>query len=221
MVTTPRPHDNTAYRYDGAVPRHADHGQRRAQLAEALWTIAERDGLAAATVRGVAAEAGVSVGLVQHYFATKDEMLLFALRWIGESLGRRLIDRVGALPEPRDPYQVVRIVLTERLPRQPRDRIHAQALIAWLARPEADPAVTEYLRAGTTLQFDYLAAQLEQARRDGQVAAEVDPRLAAESLLALTDGLISHVLQGLHSEEHAARVLTHHLRVLFGRPAGP
>lgn len=200
------------------VPRHADHDQRRTQIAQALWAIAERDGLGAATVRRVAGAAGVSVGLVQHYFSSKDEMLLFALRWVGDDLGQRLIARVRALPEPRDPYEVVLTVLTERLPRQPRDRIYVQALITWLGRSEANPELVRYLQAGTEWLRDYLAAQIDDARRAGRIAADVDSRLAAESLLALTDGLISHVLQGLHTTEHATEVLTHHLRVLFHRP---
>src|SRR5262249_9229085 len=121
------------------VPRHADPSQRRAHIAEALWTIAERDGFAAATVRRVATEAGVSVGLVQHYSSTKDEMLLFALRWVGDDFSQRLIATVGALPEPRDPYEVVRTVLVQRLPQRPRDRVHAQALISWLSRAVDNP----------------------------------------------------------------------------------
>src|SRR5262249_10546040 len=79
------------------VPKQVDHAERRGRIAEALWTVAERDGIAAATVRHVAAEAGVSVGMVQHYFSTKDEMLLFALRWVGEDFGAQITARVGAL----------------------------------------------------------------------------------------------------------------------------
>jgi AcrR family transcriptional regulator len=36
-------------------------------------------GLEAVSLRDVAAQAGVSMGAVQHYFASKDQMLLFAL----------------------------------------------------------------------------------------------------------------------------------------------
>ncbi|MBO0881627.1 MAG: TetR family transcriptional regulator, partial [Mycobacterium sp.] len=92
--------------------KQVDHEQRRAVIAAALWRIASRDGLAATTVRQVATEAGVSVGQVQHYFTTKDEMLLFALRRVGDDLADRLTEKITALPEPYDPYQVVRLMLT-------------------------------------------------------------------------------------------------------------
>lgn len=191
------------------MPKQVDHEQRRALLADALWRIAERDGLAAATVRHVAAEAGVSVGLVQHYFATKDQMLLFALRWVGEEFGGRLIARIGALPEPRDPYEVLRITLTERLPTTPRQRTYVQALIVWLGHAMDDPAMTGYLVEGTKVLRDHLAAQVRL------LEAGLDAELVAEGLLAFTDGLSSHVLQNLHTPERAVAILTDHLNRVF------
>jgi AcrR family transcriptional regulator len=40
----------------------------------------------AVSLRQVAAEAGVSMGMVQHYFADKEEMVLFALSSMTEQL---------------------------------------------------------------------------------------------------------------------------------------
>lgn len=202
---------------EGFVPRQVDHAQRRARLAEALWTIAERDGLAGATVRNVAAEAGVSVGLVQHYFSTKDEMLLFALNCVGEELEGRITAKIRALPEPRDPYEVAWIVVSERLPLQPRSRVHAQALIIWLGSGATDPDLARYLLDGTQRLREYLAAQLRQAQRSGDIPDTIDPLCGADGLLALTDGLSSHVLQRIHTPQAALRILTAHLNQLFGR----
>lgn len=200
----------------GGVPKQVDHRQRRSDLADALWRVAERDGLAAATVRQVAAEAGVSVGLVQHYFSTKDEMLLFALQWVGEELRDRITTKVGALPEPRDPYDVIRIVLSERLPSRPRERIYVQALVAWLGRTVDNPELAHYLADGTRLLREHLAGLLRHAQAAGRVAADRDPVHAANALLALTDGLSSHLLQGLLSPDATQAVLLDHLGHLFG-----
>ena len=49
--------------------------ERREQLVEAALTVASRDGIEAATVRAVAAEAGVSLGVVHYCFQDKDELL--------------------------------------------------------------------------------------------------------------------------------------------------
>ncbi len=48
---------------------------RRAQLIEAAIVVATRDGIDAATVRAVAAQAGVSLGVVHYCFQDKDELL--------------------------------------------------------------------------------------------------------------------------------------------------
>lgn len=49
--------------------------ERRGQLIDAAITVASRDGIDAATVRAVAAEAGVSLGVVHYCFQDKDELL--------------------------------------------------------------------------------------------------------------------------------------------------
>jgi AcrR family transcriptional regulator len=59
---------------------------RRRQLVEAGLTIAERDGVANVTVRRVAAEAGVSLGLVSYCFGSKEELTLAMATRIVEEL---------------------------------------------------------------------------------------------------------------------------------------
>jgi len=161
-------------------------------------------------VRHVAAEAGVSVGMVQHYFSTKDEMLLFALQWVGEEFGARITARIGELPEPRDPKKVVRVVLTARLPLDPRSRVYVQVLVAWLGRTIANPELARYMLEGTRALRDHLAGQLRLA----QVS---NPVLTADGLLAFADGLSSHLLQDLHTPEEAPAVLDAYLDRLFER----
>ncbi|MGH3910171.1 MAG: TetR/AcrR family transcriptional regulator, partial [Pseudonocardiaceae bacterium] len=61
------------------MPKRVDHRARRTQIADALMRVAATKGLQAVSLRHVAHEAGVSAGMVQHYFRTKDEMMTFAL----------------------------------------------------------------------------------------------------------------------------------------------
>ncbi|NLU83916.1 TetR/AcrR family transcriptional regulator [Rhodococcus sp. HNM0569] len=49
--------------------------ERRRQLVESALSIAERTGVASVTVRAVAEEAGVSLGVVHYCFESKDELL--------------------------------------------------------------------------------------------------------------------------------------------------
>jgi AcrR family transcriptional regulator len=52
------------------MAREEYHALRRQQVAEAVERLVAAHGLDAVTIAKTAAEAGVSVGLVQHYFAT-------------------------------------------------------------------------------------------------------------------------------------------------------
>lgn len=69
------------------MPKNVDHGARRGELVEALFAVIEREGVTAATIREVAAEAGWTRGVIAHYFDNRDDLLLFAYR---EGLNRAL-----------------------------------------------------------------------------------------------------------------------------------
>jgi AcrR family transcriptional regulator len=62
--------------------------ERRAQLVDAALSVAAAEGIAAATVRRVAEEAGVALGVVHYCFADKDD--LFA------TLAARIVDELTA-----------------------------------------------------------------------------------------------------------------------------
>jgi TetR/AcrR family transcriptional repressor of bet genes len=197
------------------MPKTVDHEQRRRELAEALWRIARRDGLEAATVRHVAAEAGASVGLVQHYFTSKDEMLQFALERLGAELEARLISKITALgPEP-DPYEVIWIVMCERLPLTNRRQAQTQVMVAWLGRVALRRKLNRYLVDGTVRIRDYLASQLLIGQQRGEVRAELDPSSTADALLCLNEGLAAQLVVGIHTATSSRRVLADHLALLF------
>ncbi|MDP9115784.1 MAG: TetR family transcriptional regulator [Actinomycetota bacterium] len=62
--------------------------ERRAQLVQAALEVASAEGIAAATVRRVAAQAGVASGVVHYCFTTKEELLV--------ALAARIVDDLRA-----------------------------------------------------------------------------------------------------------------------------
>src|SRR5215208_2525933 len=85
-----------------AVPKRVDHGLRRRQITDAVCRITVKGGLTSATFREVAAEAGVSVRLVQYYFGSKDALLLATQQHVAaratERIGRQ---RAAAADDPK------------------------------------------------------------------------------------------------------------------------
>jgi TetR/AcrR family transcriptional regulator, transcriptional repressor of bet genes len=189
------------------VPKKIDHEQRRRVLAEALWRVLAGSGLEAVSLRQVAAEAGVSMGMVQHYFADKEEMVLFALSSMTEQVSRRIGETFAGLPE--DPRQRVRAVLVEMLPLDDERRLEAQVAVTFLAHAPVDRRIAEYLRSGYAEGHAYLTNQL--------VAAGVpDPAREASTLFAVVDGLTAHALAGHHEPAEALAVFDAHLDRVFG-----
>ena len=91
-----------------------DHEERRRLIAQATWRVISRDGLRAASVRTVAAEAGLSTGARRHYFDDLSSLLLFAAQHSLELIARRLFDHLDH-PDP-DPRTTVQACLEELLP---------------------------------------------------------------------------------------------------------
>lgn len=62
------------------MPKIINHEERRDHIAKAVWRLIERRGVASVTIRDIAAEAGVSAGILSHYFADKSAIMDYALR---------------------------------------------------------------------------------------------------------------------------------------------
>ena len=62
------------------MPKIVDHDAQRVKFAEAAMSLIAQHGLEGVTMRAVAAEAGLSYGSLFHYFSSKDELLMHAVR---------------------------------------------------------------------------------------------------------------------------------------------
>src|SRR4051812_49605691 len=71
------------------MPKRVDHDERRRQLTEAMLRIASTRGLQAVSMREVAAEAAVSLRVVQYYFTDKQTLLNSGLAELAARLDRR------------------------------------------------------------------------------------------------------------------------------------
>ncbi len=130
--------------YHNPVPKRVDHEQRRREITDAVVRITLKGGLTAATFREVAAEAGVSVRLVQYYFGTKDELLLATQRHVAQQSILRL--RAWVAETDGSPRAWLRAFMGSFIPIDDESRVamlmyvalHTESLVhPALARPEA------------------------------------------------------------------------------------
>ncbi|WP_171165960.1 TetR/AcrR family transcriptional regulator [Streptomyces sp. I05A-00742] len=201
------------------MPKIVDPEERRRAVAEAVLRVVARDGLESASLRNVAAEAGLVIGSVRHYFADHTELLIFAM----EELGRRIGRRIGARSEPllalapgEDGRALTENLFAELLP---LDETRHRETVVWLAftaaartRPELRPCARR-MHDG---QRSLAAHVLTEARRAGSLPDGLDIATESLRLSALLDGLaLQAVLQPDDVTPEAMRaVLRRHLASL-------
>ncbi|GAB7030554.1 TetR/AcrR family transcriptional regulator [Streptomyces sp. NPDC021749] len=192
------------------MPKQVDHESRRRQIADAVCQLADESGLEGVTLRDVAARADVSMGAVQRCFRTKEEMLVFALGHIGERVSARVAARLTA-----SPAQSARTALghatTEVSLLRDEHRAEARVWLAFVAQAAVTPSLAEIVRS------NYARLQMVFTGLVSEAADTADPERAARTLLALADGLTTHVLIGHLSPAAALDVLDAHLHLLWSQ----
>ena len=188
--------------------------ETRERILDAVLAITAERGLDQASIREVATAAGVSIGTVQYYCRTKDEMLLLAMNHVTDRLGRR----IDALAPAESVVDRLRDVVRQWLPLDAERAVDARVWLAFAARAVVNPRLGE-AESTTALQIRAdIAGLLEEGKSTGAVAHAVDSQREAITLLAVLDGLTMQLLheppsltpeQALAAlDAHVARYLT-------------
>ncbi|MEX2981459.1 TetR/AcrR family transcriptional regulator [Streptomyces sp. C36] len=197
------------------MPKRVDHDERRRRIAEALWRIASTRGLEGASLRDVAAEAGISLGQLQHYFRSKGDMLVFALEHVNELAARRVRARVEASATAPSPRVILRESVAEMLPLDDESRSGNLVQVAYFLQAVHDERLRGHAKEGVPLLRALFADQIRRAMAEGQIAPDRDPDTEATLLICLVDGLTSYTLLDVHSPAEALALADAHLDRLF------
>lgn len=198
------------------MPRTADHDRRRAQIADAVYDLIAADGLGAVTVARTADRAGISVGLVQHYFPAKDDMLLHAFERVGAAVAARVADLVAeGTRHERSIADVVAAAIAEHLPLDGRRRAEFRVTRTFAGRALENPRLAEVdARADAALRAE-IARAVTNGFECGEVDPAADPALAAVRLAAVTEGLAAALYRDPGEEERALAVLRAEVDAVF------
>lgn len=167
------------------MPKIVDHEESRAEFAEAVWRAVVDLGIEAATVRAVARTAGWSVGRLSHYFASKDDLLEYALDHIARGMQRRFDARLRGVRG----LAALRAILEEVTPSTKRAREEWVFWIAFWGRATQKPRLAAAQRRRHAGFRRVLERCLLQARTDGELAPRVDPAREAAGIAALSWGI--------------------------------
>ncbi|HEV6954389.1 TetR/AcrR family transcriptional regulator [Promicromonospora citrea] len=169
------------------MPRIVDHAERRAQIVMALWMVIAERGIEGVSLRTVAAAADVSMGRIQHYFGTKEALVLAGCTALIDSAYEGYL---GTTDDP--PRERLLHVVSQQIPRDDGQRAAVSVWYAYVARSINDDAVRQVLAEARRGAEEECARLVREASGvDGAVALQ-----RARRLLALADGLTLRALVG-------------------------
>jgi AcrR family transcriptional regulator len=153
-----------------------------------------------ASYGAAATRAGVSKGLVQHYFPDRTRLVRFAATTLAARLGRRL----QAVPTTADAADTLVATLTALLPIGPDARLDAAAGRALFALALTDPEANTAYRQGRAALAAGVRDLLERAVPG---AAPDRVERTCRDLLGTLDELATDLLLGELSAERAAELV--------------
>ncbi|MFI2645724.1 TetR/AcrR family transcriptional regulator [Streptomyces sp. NPDC018610] len=198
------------------MPKQVDYEGRRRRIAEAVCLLVEEHGPEGVSMRDVAARAQVSLGAVQRCFRSKGQMLLFAVDHVGDRIIERARARLAASPAQPAATALSHVTNEIALLRE-EHRAEARTWLAFVAQAAVSEPLTGPLRTSYAALQNLLVRLITEADESGSAdegATPPSPQHEARTLLALADGLTTHVLIGHLTAEEAAEVLHAHLERL-------
>lgn len=162
--------------------RRAEPDARRLSLVEACARVLAREGVGGTSVRTIALEAGVSPGLVNHYFAGIDALIAATYAQVEARVGEALEAALAGAGD--DPHARLEAWVTASFQSPIAD---PELLATWIAFWSLVRARPEIARQHDE-QYGAFRARLEGLLADCGMASE-HRRRAAIAITALIDGL--------------------------------
>jgi len=197
------------------MPRIVDHEERRREIIHAVWYLIAKRGIEAVTQRAVAAEAGISVGRIQHYFSSKEEMVRYGCQALIDTAA----DAYGGRTSDADPVESLRELVTNNIPRTDAFRVGTTVWYAYVAKSVDDPAIADILREAKRGEQEEAVRLLQAAQKTGQIDQDLAADAVARRLLSTADGLAMRVLIGQFSASIALDALQQDLELFLRKSA--
>ncbi|MDV6277073.1 TetR family transcriptional regulator C-terminal domain-containing protein [Rhodococcus erythropolis] len=168
--------------------KRSSRDERREAIAEAVWRVIRRDGVASASVRAVADEAKMSTGSLRHFFATQSELLLFAMTLVTVRVEKRI---VGIDFDP-DIRRAIRQFTDQFVPLDEDRCEEMQVWEAFTAAAQTDSAMAAVRRDTDRTLFGHLRQFVAALDDAGRLRPGASVDVEAMRLHAVVDGLASH-----------------------------
>ncbi|MGN8244527.1 TetR/AcrR family transcriptional regulator [Cellulomonas soli] len=173
------------------MPRRVDHDQRRREIVEATLRVVHRVGLAGATTRAIADEAGCTLSVLAHFFGNKDAILVAAQGAVYE----RMVQRGFRIGGDLRGLAALRQALEAALPLDEERAVDAAANAAFAAAALTHADLAEARRRSRQDIRRVLYGCLTEARELGELRDGVDDGAVVHEFFVIAEGAaLSEVL---------------------------
>ena len=198
--------------------RDEAYERRRVEVLEATWRAILRVGLDNVTIREIAAEMNATTGAVVHYFRTKDEVLLYALDHLITSMVaevHRQLDGVTGMAR-------LERILCASLPLDDEGEMGWRIWLAFLRASVGNAQLSAEHQRRYSFMREALSRELRALQQQGVVRKDLDPRLEADAMVALADGLgVGRVIDPQRFPPAEQRLLvSRHLQAFLAKAFG-
>lgn len=183
---------------------------RRAQLLQATITVIARRGVRGMRVQEVAADAGVSVTLLYHYFGSREGLLEAALEAVSEQAGRYAAKAAEGATSARAEL-IARLVGELAGTDEVQTNSAAWGELRWASvfderlRPAVHKLTAEWV--------EEIAELVDRVQTEDGGDRSVDAGAVAERLVALVEGLSGRWLTGAVPPAHLQDLLADAIRI--------
>jgi AcrR family transcriptional regulator len=188
---------------------------RRREIVAAAQAVAARDGAEGATLRAIAAEAGMAANAVLYYFGSHADIIAAAVQ---ASSGRFLEKLAEAVDQSMTPTARLAAVISAGTTAGLDDDVSRILYEYWphmLRDPEQRRIQDELTRAQEGVYREIIDA----GTRSGEFAPLLDPAKIARTLVAQEDGLVMDVLAGSAGSEYVLDLMGSLAAALLGLEA--
>ncbi|WP_245670542.1 TetR/AcrR family transcriptional regulator [Nocardia flavorosea] len=187
-----------------------DHEQRRAELAAATWKVIQQKGVAAVSLRTVAAEAGLSTGSLRHVFPAKADLLAFSMELVHRHFSARV--------EKHNTEQTPDLMawLCELLPLDDERRLEMDVNLALFAEGGASPHSLRMRESTASGVHEVCRHALRHPGIRSRLRPDLDLEREVPRLAVLVDGLALQLQARtpLLTPESAVQILRDHIENL-------
>jgi AcrR family transcriptional regulator len=161
---------------------------RRQQVLDAAYTCFAQNGFYETTMQDIAREAGVSYGVVYHYFQSKEDVI--EASWKASHEAREVRFR-KAMEKTTIPDVLAEFLDTSvsRL-EQPESILEMRLRVQLFGEALINPRISEKLLGVWDEVFEMLEEIIRRGQELGEINPDIDTRALARAYIAVHDGLI-------------------------------